>query len=330
MRMSSESKYPSKTETDAGVRPDRNWSDNHMSSDPAGHAPADLRVATAEALASRERRLFKEVKKARSSPSEKTIHDLRVAMRRMIALLEVVTTVLPASGADGLRKQLKKHLAFLSDLRDTQVQILETEELIKEHGILRDFLFDLKARQAVQTKRACKEIDRIEIGTMKDYFGLLKPRLDTFLSEPTAREAAHATLLGTLGNIYLKSVPLRDEIRKDEADRTENIHHLRLMFKRFRYTTEILQPTHPGVTNRLLNKMSKYQGKMGAIQDTRVLASGIDAHEKRARKKERKRGVPLDDSYAPVKALLANRLKEQIESFLPNIDEFEEYWACIK
>ncbi len=330
MKMSSESKLPSKTETDNTVRPDHARQTNEQLPSPVGNVPADLRSAMSEALIRRERRLFKEVKKARLNPTEKAIHDLRVAMRRMIALLEVVKTVLPRSGSDGLRKQLKKHLSFLSDLRDTQVQILETEELVQNHAILRDFLFDLKAREAVQTKRACKEIDRIELGTMKEYFEQLKPRLEDSLSAPAVMEAAHTTLRGKLANIYMQSVALRHEIQNNEIGRVEKIHRLRLLFKRFRYTTEILQPVRPLVTNRLLNRMSKYQGKMGAVQDTKVLTSSINAHANRARKKERKRGLPPDDSYAPVMALLANRMKEQVELFLPAMDELDKYWECVK
>lgn len=330
MKMSSESRFPSKTETDIATPSDDSRKSNETLTPRVESNPPDLRNAISEALVRREQRLFKEVRKARSNPTERTIHDLRVAMRRMIALLEVVNTILPGSGADGFRKRLKKHLSFLSSLRDTQVQILETEEMIQTYDILRDFLFDLKAREAVQTKRACKEVDRIELGTMKDYFEQLKPRLDEFLSPPAVREAAQATLQGRLANIYMQSVPLRNEIRNDERSRAEKIHQLRLLFKRFRYTTEIMQPVRPLVSTRLLNRMSKYQGKMGVVQDTRVLTTSIVVHENRMRKKERKRGLPPDDSFTPVKTLLADRLKEQVELFVSAVDEFDKYWECIK
>ncbi len=290
----------------------------------------NLRTVTGRALAKRWRKLARQTKEARSNPTEKSVHDLRVAIRRMVAVLDVVKAILPKSGTAKVRKQLKTHLNSLSTLRDTQVQILQVKQLLTDHSVLEAFLDMLNAREAAQTRQARKEIDRIDLDSIEHFIRQLGKRLDDFLSSPAVLETSRLILLGMLARTYVRTVALRNEIMSDRNRKIEKIHELRLLFKRFRYIVEVLQPIFIHVSDYLLKQMSEYQSGMGAIQDTEVLASGIYSHAKRSRKMERSRISSGPDAFAIVQDRLASQLKEEADAFLKKMDELDEYWEHIK
>ncbi|MCL5021092.1 MAG: CHAD domain-containing protein, partial [Bacteroidetes bacterium] len=101
-----------------------------------GHTPCNLKTVLDESIAERWRTLARQTKRARSNSNEKTIHGLRVAMRRTMALLDLVRSIYPRNGAAGVLKQLDKQLQSLSTLRDIQVQILKVEQLAANHQVL--------------------------------------------------------------------------------------------------------------------------------------------------------------------------------------------------
>ena len=339
--MSSGSKSQSKTEktvsttaadSGAGVQ----TGDRSMA---AGQTSLELKTVLDEAITGRWQTFARHTKKARSNPAEKTIHDLRVATRRMMALLDLVRSIYPGSGAAGVLKQLDKQLQSLSTLRDTQVQILKMEQMAANHQVLLGLIDTLKTGETAQTRLAQKEIDRAELDPMQAYFDQLRTKVGEFLTVPAMQETAPSILWGMLAKIFVKTVILRNEIRNDQdclaepdihRDKIRKIHDLRLHFKRFRYSIEILEPILPRVTGRLLKRMSEYQSKMGTIQDTEMLISLIDSNAKRLRKKNRKRAAPHQDPFAPLQTELKERLRNEVSSFLVSMDDMDEYWEYIK
>lgn len=327
--MSSESRSQSKTEPAVPYEGDRRRRNNDGNTLPAVNALSDLRTAMRHALIQREKKFFKGLERARSHPTEKAIHDLRVAMRRTIAMLDVVKAILPKSGADRAGKHLDRHLGFFSDLRDTQVQITAIAQLAEEHPMLRELLDDLKSREAVQLKRACKELDRMRLGSLSKSLDEVRRGFDTFLLTPVVQEAALSALHGMLARIFIRTVKLRNEIQESEKGRIETIHELRLRFKRFRYTAEILQPMNPNITSGLLNRMRRYQTMMGAIQDTTVLIAAVESYTKRVDRRRLKRSPLPGDSNKLLHDSLTNRLEKQVRTFLHSINEPDEYWKLI-
>lgn len=295
----------------------------------------DLRTVLDTAFTERWQKFVRESERARSDPTEKAIHDLRVAMRRLMALLNMATTALPKCGGSQVRRQFKKHLKSLSDLRDIQVQILEVRQLQTEHKELSTFLDELLVREAAQTKRARKEIQHIDTVSMKDHVVKLQARFDDLLFAPAMNDTSRSIFLGILAQTYVRAAAVKKDIAgaADISDGLhklcEKIHRLRLIFKRFRYTVEILEPVLPRVSGRMLKRMSNYQSKMGTIQDTEVLMASISSQAKRVRKKEFKTGTTQSDPLAPVIALLNSRLKQESDEFLLEVDELDKYWNRI-
>ena len=254
-------------------------------------------------------------------------------MRRLIALLDMIDNFLPRSSALDIKKQLKSRLNSLSALRDTQVQILAVQRLAAEFGVLSQFLGGLITRESIQSKRARKEIQRISIEPMKRQVDVLSSRIDEILSDPSMEEISMSILRGLLAQIFVRMFSIRKEVlsaSNDRNERCEKIHRLRLLFKRFRYTVEILKPILPGVSERMLKRMRRFQMKMGTIQDTEVLLASISAEEKRVRKKEIKRGNAPTEQFGAVIRVMTSRLDEELEALLAALSELDTYWKRVR
>jgi hypothetical protein len=63
--------------------------------------------------------------------SAESVHDLRIAVRRMLALVERLQAIEPQPRLKKLRRDFKAQLDSLDDLRDTQVLLAELAALQK-------------------------------------------------------------------------------------------------------------------------------------------------------------------------------------------------------
>src|SRR5512134_1193456 len=78
-------------------------------------------------------RTVREVRRRRRGLTEGAVHDLRVAIRRMIAALDLAEVVLEDTEIDRVRRRLRRSLAALGALRDIQVQLLLLEPAAARH-----------------------------------------------------------------------------------------------------------------------------------------------------------------------------------------------------
>jgi CHAD domain-containing protein len=62
--------------------------------------------------------------------SEEAVHDLRIASRRLLALLTLLRAIDPQPRLQQLRRLFKNQLDGLDELRDTQVMLAEISEAI--------------------------------------------------------------------------------------------------------------------------------------------------------------------------------------------------------
>src|SRR5512135_1868694 len=75
----------------------------------------------------------------RAEFSEPAVHDLRVAARRLLAVLEIVQGVAPQRRIRKLRQELKSHLDGFDSLRDTQVMLISVTENIESQPAFAPF-----------------------------------------------------------------------------------------------------------------------------------------------------------------------------------------------
>jgi CHAD domain-containing protein len=70
------------------------------------------------------RNLRAQAKLCRKQFSEEAVHDLRVAMRRLLALVDFLNFFAASPALRKVRRSLKSHLDAFDALRDTQVMLM--------------------------------------------------------------------------------------------------------------------------------------------------------------------------------------------------------------
>ena len=85
----------------------------------------------------------------RAEASEESVHDLRVASRRLLSILELTRNISPSPRLQNLRNYFKDQLNSYDELHDTQVMIVEIEEVLEELPEIEPFLAVLENVRSV-------------------------------------------------------------------------------------------------------------------------------------------------------------------------------------
>src|SRR5437867_279261 len=113
-----------------------------------------------KALDVRWRKLRKESELARRNYSEEAVHDLRVASRRLIAVLEILRDVYDASAIRDFRRGVKRLLDRLSPLRDLHVQHMRISAMMDRYPQLKDFEKNLAEKEDQTGEKVQKLLKR--------------------------------------------------------------------------------------------------------------------------------------------------------------------------
>jgi CHAD domain-containing protein len=254
--------------------------------------------------------------KTRKRATEKAVHDLRVATRRLIAVTDIIRTMIPDTDLSKTRKQLKRLLSALSELRDVQVQIITVRGLVGEFPVMNLFLTLLMVREKQFLRRAHAELRGLQLKQLDDGIVETETRLQTILADPLLRDAARSIVIGTLAKTFSRAIQLKPGALSGKGNR---IHRLRIAFKRFRYTVESLEAILPSVTSRMMRAMNAYQVRMGDIQDIDVLAASIRDHAKKHPRADQTQFQRLID-------ILSERRRELVLEFVSSVDELNLFW----
>ncbi len=279
-----------------------------------GDLPESSLVWLAASLKKQGKRYRKELRRCQKSFSEETVHELRIAARRLQATLELLAPFLPAPKLGKAHALLKSHLDIFDDLRDTQVQLQTVAKLRRAFPAARAFHSFLRKREERYTRRARREIKRVKSGRVAELIGDCRDQIGRRHRRYSSREA-NTMLLGSMDAAFANTVRLKLQIR---ARDTSTIHRTRIAFKRFRYMLETMAKEWPRVNKRLLASMHRYQTRMGDIQDTEVLLQALD------RFCSRNRVEP--DSGRRLRAELARRRQRLLRTYLHSADQLFAFW----
>lgn len=209
-----------------------------------------------EILEKRWKQCRAEQKRCREDFSEEYVHDLRVALRRLLAALDIAQTLAPQKRTQKLRRDLKNQIDEFDDLRDTQVLLSDVSEFIHEIPALRVFKKTLQIDEKKQLRAARKYIKSLQMG------GLSK-RMKYIIAvlEELPQDDFVPRLFQTIDARYSTA------LEQYESLATASIHGLRLAFKKFRYALEIAHPLLNSFPMETLGVLHDYQAQMGEIQD---------------------------------------------------------------
>lgn len=220
-----------------------------------------------EALEKRWKKYRMELKRCRSEFSNEAVHDVRIALRRLLSLIRLLNSILPRPRLRKLDRAIKNQLDEFDDLRDTQVMLAEISETISEFP---------------QLQKLQAHLERVEKGLLMDLGKKIK-KLD--LKEVTrrirkTRESLKREVDVDMVAPILMSVDDAFQVTKQRYDRIDpsqpvTIHRLRIAFKAFRYMVEIIHPLLDDFPEENLKLMNDHQSLMGEIQDLEVFMQAL-------------------------------------------------------
>ena len=259
----------------------------------------------------------KQLRKCRRNVSEDAVHDLRVEARRLISLLDLMSSFVPASCVTRAHEELKCHLDTFDDLRDTQVQLSATRKLRKDFPAARHFHRFLKKREADLCKIAAKDSTDLQIKPVGKPIKTIRDCAKRWLLRHS-RQQANLLLTRSITRAFERVRQLKKRIDPND---THSIHCTRIAFKKFRYMLEALDRRAVALSKELLERLRHYQGLMGDIQDAEVL---LRAFEKFVRKEK----PEVRPALQLTEALLGRRRK-LIGKYLAGADELTKFWPAV-
>lgn len=275
--------------------------------------PPKLASHLAESVRKARRRYCKRLARCQEKFSEKGIHDLRIETRRILALLDLLGALHFDAPLRKVRKTFKKRLDAFDDLRDTHVQRVLLKPLwpkFPEAQELKKHLCKCEKRLECEMSRG---IQKTKSGRLNRHLKQIQKSLcDCAKNPPSGRSTGVAQTLS--GGAFRRVVLLRRQIQRNKP---ATIHRMRVAFKRFRYTAELLQPFLPNMTAERLARMKNFQTAAGGIQDLAVLLARL---EKDAKNKE-----ITAECVKKLRGELLRRERRAINSFMDRIGELMDF-----
>jgi len=269
------------------------------------------RVVVSRALSSRWKRYLRDVSRCRKKCSEESIHDLRVSLRRLIAVLELTRPLANTKQSQWLRKRLKKQFDACGPLRDIQVQILGVKKLLPTFPSLEPLLMTFRQKETRCIKQVTLVIHQIRLKRIE--------KSVESIMQTIRREVKRADVyVSSVGAAFDKVRRLKQVLDRDD---TETIHALRIAFKKFRYQAELMLPLLPWLMSENLHSMHEFQTRMGEIQDVEVLIASVNKFTL----KNRGRG---DESFLPVYQELQRQRSALINCLFDEVHRVDGYWPA--
>jgi len=279
---------------------------------PRHQSPGVLRHL-GDSLHAQWRRYRKRLKRCQRRFSEEAVHDSRVETRRLLATVELLCAFIPERDLQRARRALKNHLDSFDQLRDTQVQLIYVEHLVRQLPAAKAFRAWLREREARfirESRKAVKQIKTRRLGKRIVAFEQELKQCGKAIQPERAFSMA-------LGAIRLAFARVAQHCRRVNAADTRTIHRTRIAFKRFRYMVDALAPVLPAITEEHRQAMRGYQCMMGDIQDVEVLIATLEKFIEH---------VPNDRATQRLRTEFMRRRQQLIRVYLNAAGKLEQFW----
>jgi CHAD domain-containing protein len=250
-----------------------------------------------------------ELKRCRNEPTEEAVHDLRVATRRLLALLNLLRDITPHPRLQKLRRTLKNQLNDLDDLRDTQVMLVEVSESLEDLPELEPFYKFLSKRERRLLRSTARSIKAFKYSSVRKQMEAIRKTLLQQKQITTSNQL----MLQVVDDAY---ATLLRRYRRIEPVNIATLHRARIAFKKFRYTVEIVHPLVPDFPEGNFKNMHDYQGMMGDIQDVEIFISAFEDF------------ADGDAAYDPEPVLryYQQRHTEVVSAYIEDMHQITTFW----
>jgi CHAD domain-containing protein len=273
-----------------------------------GKSKADPQQLLLQALETRWETYRSELKNCRSEFTEESVHDLRVATRRILALIQLLNSTLPRPRLKKMARAFKDQLDEFDDLRDTQVILGELSAILQELPQLEEFEQHLRSHEAQMLQVLHKDLKQRDTTKVS---GWIQKTGDDM--EEATGDDLEAQILDAVDDAFLV---VRQRLGWVDLARSDTIHRVRVAFKAFRYMVEIVHPLLKDFPPATLKQMNEYQTLMGNIQDAEVFARTLAEFTESA---------PFPDHDA-VQRYYEKRRLEAISAFANARGQLHHFW----
>ena len=260
-----------------------------------------------ESLDERWRKFRLELKVCREEFSEESVHDLRVAARRLLAFLDLLSSIIRKKYLRKVRRTLKDLLDDLDDLRDIQVMLADISEFIREVPEMKTLQTQLLKEEKKLLRLTKKLLKSYDEKSLKKRMGKVRGMIH---NQP--EEALPTQIIASVDDAFSKVMQAYSLV---DVENIPGIHKLRIAFKRFRYSVEIAHPLLADFPPVNFERMHDYQARMGDIQDMEV-----------ARQKLTELKPASYPDLETVSAHYASRLRTAVLTFLEDKGEVLVFW----
>ena len=261
-----------------------------------------------EALDKRWKNYRAELKRCREEFSNEAVHDLRIAARRMLAIIRLLNSISPRPRLQKLNRAFKDQLDEFDDLRDTQVILAEISETLQEFPQLQEFQDYLQGVEKSLLKTLRKKLKVIDLFDVSKRIRRMRESLKVESNGDLVSQ-----ILQAVDDSFLITKQRQNWINPAQA---ATIHRVRIAFKSFRYMVEIIHPSLHKFPSENLKHMNDYQSLMGEIQDVEVIMQTLA-------------DAPVHVSSfdaEPVRRYYESRHAKAISAYIEDMNQLDTFW----
>ncbi len=213
----------------------------------------------------------------------KAIHELRVAIRRLLTALELAGAI----GCDVEPKtasRLHKLLSRLAPARDAHVLMRALQPLGATRPEAQLVIDELKQRRRAATRKAKKRLQAFERADFDRATALVLAALG---SAPLTTAPSSLVLAALHGELAKRQLEVERHRRSTAVSDPTELHRVRVLLKQYRYALEASLSILPEAAAELAKRCEALQEELGKAHDAHVLsqttrelaksASGADA-----------------------------------------------------
>jgi CHAD domain-containing protein len=237
-------------------------------------------------LEKKRKKFYKSMPRALEFEDPEDVHQLRVAGRTMLALLDLVTDEDDRTDVRfrKLRRSLKKAMGMLGQLRDADVMI---DEIGKRLGAMTPAQRNLAgswleaqdaARKKLRRKVARKLPEIIDDSWKKRMARWQRTKASSLTGESTFPQKLDAlrTSRGQAFQAIRESMP--GPVSFNNTELLDRLHHGRISTKKLRYALETLAP-FVNVDEAEIERLKTLQDRLGHVQDLRTWALKLQSSD---------------------------------------------------
>ena len=213
------------------------------------------------------------LKECRTECSEAAVHDLRIAVRRLLVCLKLAQVLVPDAGIQKLRRTLKRQLDHFDELRDIHVMLVEIASRVERFPELGLLKRRLERRERRRSRAAGALLLEFNVRNAARSMSKIKA-----LTAELPEGDVSARILQAVDQSFLKVLRHYEKLEKT---RISSFHRVRVLFKKFRYLVESVHSRAPHFPEENLTRMHGYQTRLGKIQDTEVLLQALSDFARR-------------------------------------------------